>query len=259
MFRLLIASRDEPDIRAALSHLNVDVCDVPIGDDSTSHDIKLLFERRLASNAPAFVDRRLPSDWPGEPVIRQLVALSGGLFIWASTTIRFIESGFPGERLKKVLSASAHGPSHARLDDLYRVALTHPFDSYNESELKVVHSILGAIVVAREQLTDGHLVRLLGLEISDVREVLSLLQPLLRGGHGQPFKSCIHRSPIFCVTSNGVKIRDCTSTHRPITLTLHLAVSESCNEISSSTSVGSRRPITRTRKSRGFRSVSIER
>ena len=186
MFRLLIASRDEPDIRTALSHLNVDVCDAPIGDDSTSDDIKLLFERRLASNAPALVDRRLPSDWPGESVIRQLVTLSGGLFIWASTTIRFIESGFPGERLKKVLSASAHGPSHARLDNLYRVALTHPFDSYDENELKVVHSILGAIVIAREQLTDGHLVRLLGLEISDVREVLSQLQPLLRGGHGQP-------------------------------------------------------------------------
>ena len=185
MFRLLIASRDEPDIQAALSSLNIDVRDVPIGNESTS-DVELLFKQRLASNARAFVGRHLSSDWPGEPVIRQLVTLSGGLFIWASTTIRFIESGFPDKRLEQVLNVSADSGSHAGLDALYRVALTHPFDSYNKSEFKVVHSILGAIVVAREQLTDGHLVRLLGLEMSDVREVLSRLQPLLRGGHGQP-------------------------------------------------------------------------
>ena len=178
MFRLLIASRDEPDSQAALSSLNVDVRDVPIGDESTS-DVKLLFKQRLASNARAFVGRHLSSDWPGEPVIRRLVTLSGGLFIWASTTIRFIESGFPDKRLEQVLSVSADSGSHAGLDALYRVALTHPFESYNESEFKVVHSILGSIVVAHEQLTDGHLVRLLGLEISDVREVISRLQPLL--------------------------------------------------------------------------------
>ena len=186
MFRLLIASRDEPDINAALSYLSVDVHDVPVGEGSTSSDIKLLFQKQLTNNAAAFVGRRLPPDWPGERVIQQLVTLSGGLFIWASTTIRFIESGFPDERLKKILSASAHSPAHARLDDLYRVALTHPFESYDENELNVVQSILGAIVVAREQLTDEQLGQLLRLEIWHVQEVLSRLQPLLRGGHGQP-------------------------------------------------------------------------
>jgi len=70
MFRLLIASRDEPDICTALSHLGADVRDTPMGDDSTSSDIELLFQRQLSSD------------------IQQLVFLSGGLFIWASTTIR---------------------------------------------------------------------------------------------------------------------------------------------------------------------------
>ena len=67
------------------------------------------------------------------------------------------------------------------MDDLYRVALTHPFESYDENELNVVQSILGAIVVAREQLTDEQLGQLLGLEIWHVQEVLSRL-----GGRGQP-------------------------------------------------------------------------
>ena len=94
MFRLLVASRDEPDIHAALSSLNVDVRDTPIGDKSIS-DVDLLFKQRLAGNARAFVLRRLPSNWPSESEIQRLVTLSGGLFIWASTTIRFIESDFP--------------------------------------------------------------------------------------------------------------------------------------------------------------------
>ena len=187
-FRLLIASRDEPDIYAALSRLNPQVRDVPMGDESTSLDIGLLFRGRLASGADAFVKCHLPPEWPGAEVIRKLVTLSGGLFIWAFTTIRFIESGPPSERLEKVLGASARGTSHARLDDLYRVALTYPFHSYDESELGGVHSILGAILVAREQLTDEQLSRLLGLAIDTVQSVLSRLQPLLQGGRGQPVR-----------------------------------------------------------------------
>lgn len=186
MFRLLVASRDELDIRVALSRPGVVVRDIKIDDQSATSDISLFFERRLSSDAPAFTARGLPPDWPGSRVWRRLVTLSGGLFIWASTTIRFIESGIPEKRLKKILDSSALGQSHHSQDDLYRVALTHPFDSYDADELEAVHSILGAVAVAREQLTDEQLHRLLDLELSTVREVLSRLQPLLHGGHGKP-------------------------------------------------------------------------
>ena len=185
--RVLIASRDEPDIYAALTHLDPVVHDTPMGDQSTSTDIEALFRRRLSSNADAFLSYGLPPEWPGAGVIQKLVTLSGGLFIWASTTIRFIESGFPSERLEKVLNAS-HGSSHTRLDDLYRVALTHPFRSLDESEQKVVHSILGAILIAREQLTDEQLSQLLGLALDQVRNVLSRLQPLLHSARGRPVR-----------------------------------------------------------------------
>jgi len=185
VFRVLIASRDEPDIYAALSPLKPDVRYAPMGDEPTSLDIQLLFQKRLASDASAFLSYGLPPEWPGVDVIRKLVTLSGGLFIWASTTVRFIEHGFPSERLNKVLHTS-HASSHTKLDDLYRVALTHPFRSYEESEHKAVHSILGAILVAREQLTEEQLSQLLGLAIDTVRNVLLRLQPLLQGGRGQP-------------------------------------------------------------------------
>ena len=187
-FRLLVASRDEPDIHAALSRPGVVIHDVQIGDKSTISDISQFFRQRLSGDAPAFAAHGLSPDGPGVSVRQRLVTLSGGFFIWASTTVRFIESGIPGQRLKKVLDSSERGQSGNGLDGLYQVALTHPFNSYDVEELGAVHSILGVIAVAREQLTDEQLSQLLDLEMSTVQAVLSRLQPLLQGGHGKPIQ-----------------------------------------------------------------------
>ena len=225
--RVLIASRDEPDIHAALSRLNPDTYDAPMGDRSTSLDIKLLFEKRLASNTNASTSGHPPPEWLGAEVIQRLVALSGGLFIWASTTIRFIESGPRKDRLNKILSASAHQRSHARLDDLYMIALTHSFDSYADDELEYVHSILGAIIVAREPLTDEQLGQLLGLDIDVVQDVLSRLQPLLQGGHGRPVRF-LHASFIDFLCDLERRQPDIPNWHVVIMSTCHLDLASGC-------------------------------
>ena len=186
IYRFLIASRDEPDIRVSMSRLDVDVIDLRTDDESTNSDISRLYRRRLVSNASAFTGYGLPPDWPGDGVILQLVDLAQGLFIWAYTTIRFIESGFPKKRLNEVLNLSAHGEAHQHLDNLYQVALAHPFQSSDHDELDTVRSILGAIIVAREPLTDEQLGQLLELELGMVRGILSRLQPLLRWSQGRP-------------------------------------------------------------------------
>ena len=228
--RVLIASRDEPDIDAALSHLNPETYDTPMGDRSTSLDIKLLFEKRLATNTKVSTSGRPPPEWLGAELIQRLVALSGGLFIWASTTIRFIESGPRKDRLNKILSASAHQRSYARLDDLYMIALTHSFDSYADDELEYVHSILGAIVVAREPLTDEQLGQLLRLEIDVVQDVLSRLQPLLRGGHGRPVRF-LHVSFIDFLCNLERRQPDIPNWHIVIMSTCHLDLASGCVHI----------------------------
>ena len=206
MFRLLIASRDEPKTTPSLDtkRLSIpvdngkssdielfrsalaDVATYPIKVRSALSDINLLFRRWLSRNADVFVNLGLPPDWPGGHIIEQLVAQSEGLFSWASTAIRFIESDFPEERLKAVLIASAHGMSRIGLDDLYQVVLTHQFSSYNASELKVAHSILGAIVVSGKRLSDQQLSRLLGVAVGKVQDVLFRLHPVLRWARGRP-------------------------------------------------------------------------
>jgi len=186
MFRILVASRDEPEIRVSISHLDIDEKDLSINDESTRLDLLRLFRRRLVSNTSRFAGYELPPDWPGDEKIRQLVDLAQGLFIWASTSIRFIESGPPQDRLKKVLDAKAHGEPHRKLDKLYHIALTHPFSSHDGDERNAVRSILGAIVVAREPLTDDDLGQLLGLEQGRVHGILSRLRPILRWNKGKP-------------------------------------------------------------------------
>ena len=206
MFRLLIASRDEPkrtlsrNVKKPSASANngkssdiellrlalADVTVYPIGNEPPLSDINLLFRRWVARNSDVFVNRGLPADWPGGRIIEQLVALSRGLFIWASTAIRFIESDFPEEKLKAVLIASAHGMSHIGLDGLYQVILTHQFDSYNANELETAHSILGAIVVSGKRLTDQQLSRLLGSAVGQVQDVLLRLHPVLLWAHRRP-------------------------------------------------------------------------
>jgi len=190
-----------------------------MGDESTSIDIELFFQQRLSSDVSAFRGRGLRAD-----IIQQLVTLSGGLFIWASTTIRFVECGFPAERLKTIINASRPGLSHARLDDLYRIALTHSFNTYSENELETVNSILGAITVAREPLTSEQLSRLLNLTVIIVHNVLLQLQPLLSSHQGRLVRFLHASFPDF--------LRDLKRCRDPkwhiITSTHHLDLASHC-------------------------------
>jgi ATP/maltotriose-dependent transcriptional regulator MalT len=59
MFRLLVASRDEPDIRVTLSRTSVILYDARVDDESAISDISQFFPQCLSSNAPAFEARGL--------------------------------------------------------------------------------------------------------------------------------------------------------------------------------------------------------
>ena len=189
LFRILVASRDEKDIRSAFSRPNTNqfVKPVPlrIDDDATTHDIAEYFQYHLMSIA---TDSGLSSEWPGPGVVDQLTVHAGGLFIWASTAIGFIEDGLAEERLPIILNISKRGESLAKLHELYQLTLTEQFKSFRDDELEILCQILGAIVVARERLTDDVLSQLLGLESSTVRDILSRLRSLLQWSPGEPIK-----------------------------------------------------------------------
>ena len=188
MVRVLIASRGEPDMNSAFTRPSIVRRNIPIDDAAMDSDIFQLFRRRFVPVAASWKIMGFPSDWPGDQAVQQLVGRARGLFIWAVTTIRFIENGRPDHELDRVLDASAHGEPNNQLDKLYGLLLTRPFSSSNPSEREAVRSILGAIVVAYEQLTDEQLSKLLRLEPSVVSDILHRLRPLLHWNQGEPVR-----------------------------------------------------------------------
>jgi hypothetical protein len=185
-FRILIASRDEKDIHAAFSRPNVNIERIPLrtDDDIATRDIAEFFRQRLVSIAE---DSEL-SDWPRPREIEQLTRCAGGLFIWASTAVGFIEDGPPDGRLQIVLNTSTQGESLVKLDELYQLTLAHQFKTFRAPELDTLRQILGAIVTARERLTDDLLCQLLRLQRSTVHDILSRLRSLLQWSIGEPIR-----------------------------------------------------------------------
>ena len=66
------------------------------------------------------------------------------------------------------------------------MTLAEQFKSVRDNELEILRRVLGAIVVARERLTDEVLSRLLGLELPKVQRILSRLHSLLQWSPGKP-------------------------------------------------------------------------
>jgi hypothetical protein len=184
LFRILAASRDEKDIRSAFSQPDINIEKIPLRteDDNTTRDIAEYFRQRLMSIAK---NSGRPSNWPELDVIKQLTQCAGGLFIWASTAVGFVEDGPPDERLQTLLDISAQGESLAKLDKLYHLTLLNQFESFFPREHETLRQILGAIMVAREGLTDDVLCQLLGLKLQTVHDFLSRLCSLLQWNSGE--------------------------------------------------------------------------
>ncbi|KAJ7480978.1 hypothetical protein FB451DRAFT_155281 [Mycena latifolia] len=152
LFRVLITSRREPDIadtfRSRFVEMNLETgLDTP----SSTRDVELFLRHELSRIQH---NSSLSPLWPGEKEIQTLVALSGGLFIWAATAIRFMDDYSPDNQLKILLIQDyTQGFS---LDVLYDVALQSaaPWTT-NRKFTKDARAVLGCVVVGREPMTDG--------------------------------------------------------------------------------------------------------
>ena len=140
-------------------------------------DIKIYLSSGLKSIAERY---SLDTIWPSEEDIQELTALSFGLFIFAATSIKFVEDrndSDPQGQLTRLLSrkeSSAHVQSspHYYLDKLYMQVLTHAFPDISIQLSGRLKTILGSIVFLQEPLSLASLENLLGLASSAVRQTL---------------------------------------------------------------------------------------
>jgi hypothetical protein len=110
---------------------------------------------------------KLSQQWPSLEDLDRLVSKSEGSFIWASTLVKFVDSGHPNDQLQAALNA------HAGLDQLYRqVILAAP-------RREPFERVLSTIVLLRTPLSVEELGLLLSLPADKILDALVGLKSIL--------------------------------------------------------------------------------
>jgi hypothetical protein len=180
--RIIITSRPETDIRAALgNHKSVlwkQMGDIAI--NSTSHDIAQYIHNQLQGLQGSFTDYKATCN--------DLVETAGTLFQWAYTACRIIKGSQQrmfsvDERAKSILSMSKYSATLQGLDQLYMNILLQVFeDGPVPDRYKIVMShILAAVEPLSVQSLDDLLVQSGALKPGEVDMVIGQLGALLSG------------------------------------------------------------------------------
>jgi hypothetical protein len=188
-FRFVITSRREPDIEAAFSrHSNIMTRELDIVNDANVLDISSYLHHHLSSfrEDPMF---QLATKWPGEEKIAALTQSSAGLFIWASTAIKFIAEGHHPDQQLNVLLHPHPREAESALDALYATALDGGCNWDRDGVAADFRSVLGVIVTAKEPLSDITIDHVLGLDgLRSSAFILSRLRCLFQWTQGQTAK-----------------------------------------------------------------------
>ena len=147
-------------------------------------DIRLYLTEKLTSIAKRRSDLDLPEVWPSDEEITALAKKSSGLFFFASTVARFIESEHhePRERLRLVAS-KADDTSHegaSGIDSLDSQVLHNAFLGIDEESVFVdLKRILSAVVLAINPLSQDGLVQLLNIDSTVISTRLRYLRSVI--------------------------------------------------------------------------------
>ena len=151
---------------------------------SVEGDIRLYLTEKLTAIAKQRSGLDLPEVWPSDEDTTVLVQKSSGLFIFASTVARFIESEHhdPKERLRlivdKVDDTSHEGASG--VDSLYSQVLHDAFSDIDEDTVFVdLKRILSTVVLALNPLSRDGLVKLLDIDSPLIYTTLRHLHSVL--------------------------------------------------------------------------------
>lgn len=160
-FRTIVVSRAEIDIRYAFesqSHILALVLDLTTA--IASHDISSYFRYHMTRirNQRGY----LGVDWPGEDNILGLTARACGLFVWASTAIKFINGQDPRRRLDMVLRRSTSSGAESALDSLYKTALNSAGNWDDEDFVADFRAIIGMVLTLRNPLSTAAIDSLMG-------------------------------------------------------------------------------------------------
>jgi len=149
--------------------------------DTVNADISTFFLQKLS---PLKAKHGLGTPWPDEQIIEQLVERAAGLFIYAATTLRFIQDGIDGpeEPLSLVLSATKSSLSATEhLDGIYTTLLQHSVlgrRGYQECAGRF-RRVVGSILVMFNNIPARNLAQLLQIPFKMVSSTLDSLRSVV--------------------------------------------------------------------------------
>jgi hypothetical protein len=136
-------------------------------------------------------------NWPDEDDLHRLVLLSGLLFIYAATAVRFLMSRqhTPADRLSQLLEQQETSDRASRHDDLDKLYTRILRDAVETSEAVVntelckrLHDVVAVIVLAQTPVHIDALAIISGVELNKVRIVLHCLTSLLLVNTDEPVR-----------------------------------------------------------------------
>ena len=162
--KFFITGRPEPQIRSGFRLKPLQ----PITEVLRLHDVKpslvdgdirLFFKTQLANIAETQSNCNLVEDWPSSNEIDILCKKAAGLFIYASTVIKFVTSKYhtPTQRLSLIISLpqSTTHEGKSGIDLLYTQVLKQAFCDVNSDEQEVYshfRSVVGVVLLLSNPL-----------------------------------------------------------------------------------------------------------
>ncbi|PAV17375.1 WD40 domain containing protein [Pyrrhoderma noxium] len=189
--RFLITGRPEEDILSLASLPNVHHSILNQQSEESMHDVPAYIESELGKLRSSNM-LRVPSDWPWNKSLQILSQSANGLFIWASTAVKFIQE----EDLNR-LGRLEELVSNARLLDLNHLYITVLENAlrWNEYASKLFKDVFSLIFFSKSPLSIQDITGILGLQADTTLNLLSRLRSLVSFEEGQSIK--IHHSSFF--------------------------------------------------------------
>ena len=181
-FRVLITSRPEEDISLLISEPAFRTMTIDQHSDeskvSVASYIKFEFNQMRSSRK-----LNVPDDREWDDNLARLAESADGLFIWASTAVRFVRE-LKRSRLNSFRDLVLNANS-LKLDDLYMTVLSH-VSKWNEEDKEILRNIFSLILFAKRPLSDTEIDEILDMDKGTTSNLLSYFRSLVRYERGQP-------------------------------------------------------------------------
>ncbi|KAJ7676548.1 hypothetical protein DFH06DRAFT_1428079, partial [Mycena polygramma] len=189
--RVLLTSRPERRIRGIFEDHNDHTTFIlhDIEQDIVTQDIRLFVQDRLREIPRALKLQWTPEElmrWPPKDQMEALITQCGVLFVYAATSLRFIESDKildPHRQLQIILGGkeATHTRPYAYLDELYLQVLRKfmPPGETDDDILTLFHQVVGTIVFLRVPLSIQVLSNLANLTTRQILQCLTHLHSVI--------------------------------------------------------------------------------